>query len=406
MSREQRVWIAVTIVLSGFVASVAFHYHLGFHRNLGYPQTTFLFKPDDAAMDYYNILDATRGLDPYASPLAVYFPFTYVPFLLLLPLPGVVGYLAVVALFTAVTLHFVGRQLAFLPHVSRRAATLALTLPTYPYLFSIDRGNVEMLVFVFLCFFFLAFEAEKGKLAAFWLACATAMKLYPGVFAVLFLRRKMYREFAASVIFTLLLSAGSMFLYEGGPARVLAGLQKNLVHFRDVYVLGYPGLPFNSSWFGVLRIAILEFAPELAPRMLSLILPYTALCVTLFAAISLVVVRREIAFWQQVMLLGFPMLLFPEVSFDYKLIHTMFPVAFFLRAHEGGKRGTVITVLLSALLVPKAYFWFYESEINIGVIANPLLMSLLMGLALVSKPRTDARRDGRSQTLQHSASGE
>lgn len=385
MTRDERVWLAVTIVLTGFLCAVAYHYHLGNHAKLGYPFETFLFRPADASMDYYNILDATRGLDPYASRLAVYFPLTYVPFALLLPLPRQLGLLLFIAFFTIVTLHFMSRQLAFLEPYQRRAATIALTLPTYPFLFCVDRANVEMIVFALLCFFFLAFERERWKTAAFWLACATAMKLYPGVFAILFLRRKQYRAFFASIAFTIGLSLASVFLYDGGLTRAVRGMAANLAFFHDGYILGYDGLRFNSSWFGALRFLAEMYAPDLAARAAGFILPYTIVCLLLFAAISMLVLRRkDIPFWQQVLLLCFPMILFPEVSFDYKLIHCLFPIAFFVKAEETTPRDRLFAVLLSVLLIPKAYVWLDGgSDMNIGIFLHPALMTILMLLAIV-----------------------
>jgi hypothetical protein len=335
-------------------------------------------------MDYYNILDATRGFDPYASRLAVYFPLTYVPFALMLPLPPRLGLLIFIAFFTIVTLHFMARQLDFMEPLQRRAATIALTLPTYPFLFCVDRANVEMIVFALLCFFFLSFERERWKTAAFWLGCATAMKLYPGVFAILFLRRKQYRAFFASIAFTIGLSLASVFLYDGGLTRAVRGMAANLAWFRDGYVLGYDGLRFNSSWFGALRFLAEEFAPALATRAADFILPYTLVCILLFAAIAVLVLRRkEMPFWQQVLLLCFPMILFPEVSFDYKLIHCLFPIAFFVKARETSTRDRTYAVLLSVLLVPMAYVWFDGSDVNIAVFLHPALMTMLMLLVIV-----------------------
>lgn len=377
MSREDRVWIAIGIVVAGFVTAVAFHYFMGYYQHLGYPYNTFLFMPSDSGMDYYNILDATRGMDPYSSRLAVYFPLTYIPFALLGLLPRVLGFFVFEVFFVLVTLWFVSRQLDFLQGVARRASTLALTLPTYPFLFCLDRGNVEMLVFVLLCFFFVAFERERWLTAAACLAAATAMKLYPGVFAILFLRRRQYRAFAASIVLTIGSTFASTLLYDGGIPRALKGLAANLGYFRSTYILNWNGYRFNSSWFGAIRYSVESVSPELAARAEAVILPYTIVCLLLFAAISFLVLTREMPFWQQVLLLGFPMILFPEVSFDYKLIHCLFPFVFFLRERATGKEDRLYAVLLSLLLVPMAYH-VMEGDVNSGIYFHPAIMSILM----------------------------
>jgi uncharacterized membrane protein SirB2 len=390
VSREERIWIAIGIVVSGFVAAVAFHYFMGHYRNLGYPYNTFLFMPSDAGMDYYNILDATRGMDPYGSRLAVYFPLTYIPFAILSVLPRVLGFAVFEVVFVLVTLWFVSRQLDFLQGVSRRAATLALTLPTYPFLFCLDRGNVEMLIFVFLCFFFVAFERERWLTAALFLAMATAMKLYPGVFAILFLRRRQYRAFAASIVLTIGTTIASVLLYDGGIPRALKGMAANLAYFRGTYILDWHGYRFNSSWFGAIRYSVESVSPELASHAAAFILPYTIVCLLLFAAISLLVLTREMPFWQQVLLLGYPMILFPEVSFDYKLIHCLFPFVFFLRERTTGEHDRLYAVLLSLLLVPMAYH-VMNGDVNSGIYFHPAIMSILMLAVILESPQRRAK---------------
>lgn len=397
MKREDRVWLAVAIVVAGFVASVMFHYHQGFHLGNPYPRSTFLFLPGDTGMDYYNILRATSGFDPYASRLAVYFPFTYVPVMLLGLLPPAIGHHLLLVGFVGIAIWFVARQLDFLSPYPRFAASIALTLPSYPVLFNLDRGNVEMLVFALLCGFFLALKRGRYQGAAFWLACATAMKLYPGVFAVIFLRKRQYKAFAASILYTVILTLGSASLYRGGIAGSLSGLGRNLAWFKEAYMLSADGVRFNSSWFGAARIFAALYT-ESAPDPAGYTLYYTIFCLVIFAGLAWLIVRREMPLWQQTVLLTFAMILFPEVSFDYKLIHCLFPFALYLRAEETSLNDRAYVVLFASLMIPKAYAWII-GDVNIGTFVNPAAMSALMLAVVVTAMRRPRSGSGPESEL-------
>src|ERR1700754_4865708 len=96
---------------------------------------------------FYGLL---RAHNPYGSPFAVYPPFSYVV------MDGfqAVGYSATPVAWALIAVAgvggFVARQLDFLPRIDWVFATLALTLATYPFIFSFDRQNIEMVVTVLL----------------------------------------------------------------------------------------------------------------------------------------------------------------------------------------------------------------------------------------------------------------
>jgi len=380
MTREDRTWLIVLIVLSGFSLAVAFHYGMAMYLGRPYPASTFLFDPRDFANDFFNILAPVKAGTPYASPLSVYFPFTFVPLWLVRGLPGPLLYVALVGTLVAVSLWWVGRGLPALPAFQRPVALVVLALLTYPVLFCIDRGNLEILVFAALCGFLWCLQHERWLAAAAWLAAATAMKAYPGVFVVLLLARRQYRAVGVYAALTLLLSIGSAALFPGGVEGSFSQLSRNLSHFNAGYIVGNLGLPFNSSYFGLLKLG--NLALHLVPResVGALVLPYAVLCLLAFAALAALLIYRGGALWQHVALLTFVMLLFPQVSFDYKLVHLLLPLALFLAAAPG-RRDALNAALLGLLLVPKAYLWI-GGQTSIAVVLNPLLMSVLGGSLL------------------------
>src|SRR5256885_13585372 len=100
--RRRRLRLLVTIVLLGTVASIVYHYVLGFYFNLGYPRSTFLFIPSDHLKDWDNLyLYAQEFLKGIPGPFA-YFPFAILAAVTATLLPMQVGFGLVIVLFLTV----------------------------------------------------------------------------------------------------------------------------------------------------------------------------------------------------------------------------------------------------------------------------------------------------------------
>lgn len=389
MTREQKTWLVSQIVLGGFVAAVAFHYSLGVYRGQPYPANTFLFDPRDVARDFINIYRPVQAGDPYSSVLSVYFPFTFLPLWLVRFAPVAIAFGGLVALFLYASVAWMSRSVPADTGPGRGMAVATLGLLAYPVLFCLDRGNLEMLVFVLLVGFLTLFERRRWMGAAALLAGATAMKLYPGVFVVLLLARRHYRAAAATVVLTLALSLGSAALYPGGVLGSLQQLSANLAWFKTAHVLRFETIGFNVSYFNVLKL-VSAASPQSSPESLGrLLFPYTVACLAAFAVLAGFMLRRgqSQALWKQVALLVAPLLLFPEVSSDYKLVHLLLPLGLFLRA-EPESRDPLYCVLFGLLLIPKTYVWI-AGTVSIAVVINPLLLTILAAYLLADRSRVE-----------------
>ena len=382
LKREEKAWLVSLIVVAGFSLSVVFHYWLGFYRGDPYPRNTFLFLPSDHSMDFYNLFNPIKAGNPFSYRWWIYFPFAYLPFSLLTPFSARSVYTVFMAIFVGAVVLFLYRRLDFLPPYERATATFILSFLTYPFLFCLDRGNFECLVFVFLCLFFTAFRRDKQKLSVFFLACAIAMKAYPGVFVILFVARRRYKDAFAAVALAGLLTVLSAAVSPAGVAGSFRGLMYNLGLYKEVYIIGDGGLAFGSSYFGVMKVISSSLHPLSPERLNQLLLPYALLCFAAFALLALYVVLYEKTLWKKVALLSFSMILLPQVSGDYKLIHLLFPLALFISSAEEDRRAALYSVLFGLLLIPKALFWI-KGDISVSVILNPLLMTAMIFLILV-----------------------
>lgn len=375
---DRKNLIRITVII-GFACSVIFHYVAGAYMNMGYPYSTFLFDPRDRFHDFLNIYRATTDLNPFADPVSVYFPFTYMPVYILTFIPPFIAYAVFAAAFLAFLL---AAQHRFIPAegtIDRVLTMFSLTVLSYPVLFILDRGNLECLVFIFLWLFIYCYKNRRDTAAALFLSFAIAMKLYPGVFCVLFLADRRWKPLLLTAVSTLVLTIASAALLDGGISASLAGMQNNLLIFKAQYFESVNGLLYNSSLYVPAVLMASKFAfMDVIPK------GYPLCAIFLFILTAAYVAFREDVFWKRIALLSYMMILLPQISFDYKLIHIFLPLLLFLGSEPRSKFDVAYSVIFGLLLIPKDYF-FLVGNISINGILNSFLMLAFIGFIIADK---------------------
>jgi hypothetical protein len=241
-----------------------------------------------------------------------------------------------------------------------------------------DRANLEMIVLLFVLAFIYCFETRRYYLSALFLGCATAMKFYPGAFGILLIKQGKYKASVLTALVTLVLTIGAAATFPGGVPESGRLLGDNLQYFREAYVYSAERSYFSASYFSVLKIFARVMDFDMTGFIDAVRLPYVLACAGLFLAVLFYILKYEGTRWKQLALIAVMVVLLPEVSFDYKMIHLLVPLAFFLAAPpaEPGQ-DRISAILFGLLMVPKAYGPI-GSETTIGVVINPLLMTLLM----------------------------
>jgi hypothetical protein len=107
----------------------------------------------------------------------------------------------------------------------------------------------------------------------------------------------------------------------------------------------------------------------------------------IFVPMVLFIIYIEKVFWKSVALLTFAMLLLPNISADYKLLHILLPLFLFINSKEVGKLDYFYLLMFAMLLIPKGYFYFSRilsdartCDISTAV---PLNISILLVTSLV-----------------------
>lgn len=264
---------------------------------------------------------------------------------------------------------------------------IIISFLSYPFIFAIDRGNIEIYLYLFLSLFFYFYYIKKNEiLSIVFLSIAIGMKLFPAVFLVILFKDKQYKQLFLTIVVTIVLSIGSLSLVSGALLDNIKLFISVLSNYSQLYIIGSPGhaagLGFNNSLFGFIRLAgpniyMLNYYnnAEIVLRA------YLIFSLFFFSLISLYILLKENVLWKQIALLVFCMNLLPYVSADYKLIHIYIPLLFFLISKENSSFDRLYAFLFGFLLIPKAYYIISKmitdsgrADINIGVILNPLLM--------------------------------
>lgn len=379
MQKSEKVrWICL-IIVAGLAVAFLYHSFVGAVLGAGYPSNTFLFKRELIFSDFFDVFRPVAKGFPLGNIACPYFPFAYVPIYALVWMSPTDALKSTIFLFSAFTFWFFWRRVDFLPIKQRTLAATILAFATYPFLFCVDRGNLEMFVLLLLFGFFAAFERGRYLLAAVLLAGATAMKLHPGVFGVLLLQKRQYKASALTAVVTAVLTVATAAAFPGGVLGTAALLSRNIQYFNEVFILSRDMIYFSVGYFSVIKLFIHVVGGNVTEIARAVHLPYAIFCFAFFAMIATYIFRSERTVWKQVFLLSCTMILLPEVSFDYRLIYLLVPVGLFISASPGNPdHDRIYTVLLGLLLIPKAYS-LIGHEITIGVVLNPLLMTLMMG---------------------------
>ncbi len=394
--KRNRVRLLVTIVLVGTLASIAWHYVSGFYLGQGYPQSTFLYAPDlhfsDWRYVYIYAQKFVRGV-PWQFG---YFPFGSLTAVTSTVVRASVGFILMVVLFLGV-LALILRRFVFdcEEHALTRAQGIVILVGlSYPVLFVLDRGNMEMLVFAFIAgFFYFTYVRERPWMAALCLAAAIAFKLYPATLLLVLLAERRFKPLVLTVIITGGLTAISVGLLAVVGHFSLADVVQMDIGGKGVFmhgtVAGAAVEGTHSLWdlVGLWKMLRQAGVTEWSTKM------YAVAAAATFLGLVVYAVFRETERWKIVLLATVPGLLLPYFSADYTLIQLYFPLVFFLNARRVSRWDVVYVALFGILLVPVDYYHI-RGEISISVIVYPAAMVALVLLAILDVQRTAGHLNG------------
>jgi len=404
-SGNSKIDIATAVIVSGFTASVFFHYINAVYLKLPYPHNTFLFLPQVCFSDFWNVFTEVKNLNPYLGAkssqypflLLISYPFTLLPFqdgtILLI-------YSILFASFLTyfISFHLPGRLQAE-NGCNKARRVFVFSFMTYPFLFTIDRGNLEGAVLIFLLCFIYFFVRKRYLASSLFLSAAIAAKMFPVVLLLLFFSERRYREIIVAIAGAVVLTAAGLLLFRGGIA-ANAGYLVSGANFSGNAVFQDFLSPNNYVQRGVTLLTLLKILITkadnalLSAASLFILKHYMSFAVLCSVIIGAFVAFVEKALWRRAALLVFAMLLLPPISADYKLIHLFIPLLLFLADKEADRFDAYYAVMFGLLLIPKDYLMLSglrtetvlpsgETDLSIAVPLNILIMVFMTLLIMV-----------------------
>jgi hypothetical protein len=407
-----------------FLTALAFVATLGMWANFAYysffadtqhwkfPDNTFLCLQISRFSDFYDMVLVDRGLDPYnighlPLPHAAgsgYPPLAHLLFHLCSQLGpdfngiGTDGSRKALdpAFWLFFGIPFFTFPIIALAWIKPKQPWLAALLVmlafnfSYPMLFEIDRGNLEIQVFLMVTTFAWLVNSTQRKLRVLALLCigvASALKVYPLIFLLIYAVQGRWRSAFSAVAICGLLTVLSYGCLDGGiwanlreNYRLLGTIQSKLT-VNVMWATWY-----SSSLFSLLYLTLrVLFDSDSASRWLQFHFSLIS-GVFLLTSCSMLYARR-LSFGRLFMAVCCLAILATAESPDYKLL-LLFPATIALIVEDQGTRvfNLLFVAAVGLLLVPKNWVMI-QDRVSIGSIINPALVLVLLVLMLLARQR-------------------
>jgi hypothetical protein len=168
--------------------------------------------------------------------------------------------------------------------------------------------------------------------------------------------------------------------------RLISGA--NLVHLNR-FLGGDLIVQRGVALFTLIKIIFIETDLLQKVNMTQFLSIYIKIAIIMFLSIAAYVVFLEKDFWKRVAILVIAMLLLPQVSADYKLIHIFIPLFLYINAPRPSRLDWLYIVLFGLLLIPKDYYLLSKvfseggtADISISVIINHIVLIIMLLLII------------------------
>jgi len=154
-------------------------------KGFGYPYNTFLFIPEDRFADFFKVIDAMNIVEtwPGENPYDFYsyyeylLPFTATFYFVSAKLIQFIG--SKYAVYNSLYLIVVGIIFFISRKSNNKNLWILIAILSYPFIYTYDRGNLAIVVFISLL---IALSTKKLEISTLGIAIATSIKLTPIIF--------------------------------------------------------------------------------------------------------------------------------------------------------------------------------------------------------------------------------
>ena len=188
--------------------------------------------------------------DPVTGPVNNYLPFTMAVFWLF----GRIAYWKSFLLFMSIGIGTMLTAIWFSVKGTSRMKKLQLisagVLVSGPFISVIDRGNVQVLLTALCCLSLFLWLSNRKTMAAIALGLAVALKGYPVLLLLLWIRERRWKDCLISLSTIFVVTITPLFFYSGGIFTNLTRILRNVRSNEELYA--YQSLAYNNSLKGTL----------------------------------------------------------------------------------------------------------------------------------------------------------
>jgi hypothetical protein len=175
-TRTRYANIISLIILIGFIAGIARNYIYGMYFKMGYPYNTFVFYPEVRFTDLTGLVEGCRNLNPYlTSNFSGQLPALNLVCSIFSIFPKNI-YLGFYITITVIPFLCVAYNLTKDKICQPILNWTIIGLLNYPILFTLDRGNLEGIMFTVLALFTSLLYKQKYYKSAVFLGLSIAIK--------------------------------------------------------------------------------------------------------------------------------------------------------------------------------------------------------------------------------------
>ena len=305
------------------------------------------------------------------------------------------------------------------------AAIAATAVFGFPMCFTVDRANLEGAVALFLGIGLVLFVMQRYWSAAALIGLAASIKPFPGLFFLLFLRKKLYRQCAFGVAVAACSVLAALTALGPNPIAAFRGLQPGVKRYYNDRIMGVPPreeLRFTHSIMDGLKSVASELAharedktltgsgkpptselppvgthlpmtihdgkepPLIRSRHYAQIHQIFLLSMFLGAVGFVFVVLRvfKLPVTNQMILISVAITLFPPDAGDYTLLHLYVPFGVFLvflsrdvatgRVEFKPKQVLLILGLFALVFSPLTFFERFSGDVRMIVLSMLLIV--------------------------------
>jgi Glycosyltransferase family 87 len=272
----------------------------------------------------------------YPAPLAIFYHALFViwgdrphPIRILIAFTIASACIATIFFFLALR----RRRISVLPAASFCLITLVFSYPLY---YEIQRGNVEVAIWITLMAAIWAFRAGRNSLSAVLIGIAIACKWYPVVLLGLFLFPKKWKPIPIALLTAAMVTLFSDWWLGPSGKIAMAETKHGMQEFLDIYAIHYVVVGYDHSFFAFFKFFIRPFHPNLIVD-LGRYLKLAAVGATALYFLRI----RKLPVINQISILIILMITLPPVSFDYTLLHLYICFGIFtLYVVDSWRKGT------------------------------------------------------------------